>query len=212
MPNTSVHHKHLELEKPQFKLDPLPYAYDILEPIISAETLKYHHDKHHANYVKKLNELVVGSGFEDKPLIEIIKNAEGPLFNNAAQHWNHDFYWKSMTGDKTEHYLNSSLKKIIEVEYTSLELFQKEFEDRATQVFGSGWAWLVMNEGNKLEIMTTKNADNPLRAGLRPLFCCDVWEHAYYLDYQNDRAKYLNKFWNVVNWKFAEENFAGCQQ
>lgn len=213
MPQSQGLYKASEKDKnKQFKLPELPYAYDLLEPVISAETLKYHHDKHHAGYVKKLNELLVGSDFEEKSLVEIIQNAEGPLYNNAAQHWNHDFYWKSMTGTGSENQLGTSLKKIIEVEFGTFADFQKEFEKRAVEIFGSGWAWLVLNEGNKLEIMTTKNADNPLRANVHPLFTCDVWEHAYYLDYQNDRAKYLSKFWQVLNWKFAEDNFADCQQ
>lgn len=217
MPNQSMQNQNEKADltlqsKGQFQLPKLPYAYNILEPVISAETLKYHHDKHHANYVKKLNELLPDSGFENKSLSEIILNAEGPLFNNAAQHWNHDFYWKSMTGEKELNTMSSSFKKVLEDEFVSLEQFKKQFEGRAADLFGSGWAWLVMNERNKLEIMTTKNADNPLKSNLRPLLTCDVWEHAYYIEYRNDRAKYLGQFWNVVNWSFAEENFARCQQ
>lgn len=216
MPNSTTTQSTSQDQNPvnqqPFTLSELPYDYNVLEPIISAETLKFHHDKHHAAYVKKLNELLPGSGFEKSSLSEIIMNAEGPLFNNAAQHWNHDFYWKSMSGDKDEKVLNPSLKKVIEDEFVSLEQFKKEFEGRALSQFGSGWAWLVLNERNKLEILTTSNADNPLRRNLIPLFTCDVWEHAYYIDYRNDRAKYLSRFWEVLNWKFVEENFSRCQQ
>ncbi len=201
-----------QIDQQPFKLSDLPYGYEVLEPIISAETLKFHHDKHHAAYVKKLNELLPGTEFENSSLTNIILNAEGSLFNNAAQHWNHDFYWKSMSGNKEERMLSPSFKKLIEDEFVSFEQFKKEFEGRALGQFGSGWAWLVMNERNKLEILTTKDAENPLRKNLIPLFTCDVWEHAYYIDYRNDRAKYLSRFWEVLNWKFVEENFSRCQQ
>ncbi|MGW8247947.1 MAG: superoxide dismutase [Acidiferrobacterales bacterium] len=186
------------------ELPPLPYALDALEPHISRETLEYHHGKHHAAYVAKLNDGIKGTEFENKSLEDIVRNAEGKLFNNAAQAWNHDFYWHCLSpkGGSAEGELLDAIKQ----QFQSLENFEKEFTTEAANHFGSGWAWLVMDKG-KLAITTTHDADTPLRHGQVPLLTCDVWEHAYYIDYRNKRPDYLQAFWSVVNWHFVNEQF-----
>lgn len=191
----------------EFKLPELPYKKSALKPYISEETLNYHYDKHHAGYVKKLNNLLKDdSAFADNTLEEIISTAKpGPLFNNAAQVWNHTFYWNSMTPDKTRP--QASLIEAIEKSFGSIDKLKKTFSEAATGQFGSGWAWLVKDNNNEVRVLTTKDADTPIRSGIVPLLVCDVWEHAYYLDYQNERAKYIDAFWNVVNWEFAARNF-----
>lgn len=186
------------------ELPPLPYDLDALEPHISRETLEYHHGKHHAAYVAKLNDGIKGTEFENKSLEDIVRNAEGKLFNNAAQAWNHDFYWHCLSpkGGSAEGELLDAIKQ----QFQSLENFEKEFTTEAANHFGSGWAWLVMDKG-KLAITTTHDADTPLRHGQVPLLTCDVWEHAYYIDYRNKRPDYLQAFWSVVNWHFVNEQF-----
>ncbi|MDR3606811.1 MAG: superoxide dismutase [Oligoflexia bacterium] len=190
----------------RFELAPLPYDYNALAPIVSAETLQYHHDKHHQAYVDKLNELLPGSGFEDAPLEDIIKKATGALFNQAGQHWNHDFYWKSMK-PHAKHAPEGTLKSAIEKKWKTIEEFKAAFEKAAVGTFGSGWCWLVKDGQGDLQIVSTSNAENPMRQNLKPLFTCDVWEHAYYIDYRNARAKYVQKFWDVLNWEFVAANF-----
>jgi Fe-Mn family superoxide dismutase len=187
------------------ELPPLPYELDALEPHISKETLEYHHGKHHAAYVAKLNDGIKGTEYEKKSLEEIVRNASGKLFNNAAQAWNHDFYWHCLSpkGGSAEGELLEAIKQ----QYKSLEKFEEEFTTEAANHFGSGWAWLVLDKTGKLAITTTHDADNPLRHGQIPLLTCDVWEHAYYIDYRNKRPDYLKAFWNVVNWHFVNEQF-----
>jgi Fe-Mn family superoxide dismutase len=188
-----------------FQLPPLPYDRKALEPYISEETLNYHYGKHHQAYVNKLNELIAGTKFENLSLEEIIKQSEGPVFNNAAQVWNHTFYWHCMKkgGGKPD----GSLASAIEKTFQSYAEFQEKFTQSALTRFGSGWAWLVQNSDGSLEIMSTSNADTPMVHGKKALLTCDVWEHAYYIDTRNDRAKYVSNFWQVVNWDFATENF-----
>lgn len=189
-----------------FELPALPYERNALEPHISAETLEYHYGKHHQTYVDKLNGLVAGTDNEGKDLEEIIKSAgPGPLFNNAAQVWNHTFYWNSMApnagGEPT-----GALGDAIKAKWGSFDKFKEEFSNSAANNFGSGWTWLVKN-GSELEIVNTSNAATPITDGKTPLITCDVWEHAYYIDYRNARPKYLEAFWKLVNWEFAGKNF-----
>ncbi|MCK5894983.1 MAG: superoxide dismutase [Fe] [Endozoicomonadaceae bacterium] len=190
-----------------FELPPLPYERDALEPSISKETLDYHYGKHHNTYVVKLNGLIEGKELENKSLEEIIKSSEGGVFNNAAQIWNHTFYWHCLSpnggGKPTD-----SLADAINKAFNSFESFQKTFTESAVNNFGSGWTWLVKNSDGTVAIVNTSNAATPLTTDQTPLLTCDVWEHAYYIDYRNVRPDYLAAFWTLVNWKFAEENFA----
>ena len=196
-----------------FTLDPLPYAYEALEPHMSAKTLHIHHDKHHQKYVDKLNELIAGSGFEDRPLDEIIVTAAGrddlkTTFNNAAQTWNHDFFWKSMTPGGSAP--SEELSARIAADMGGLGALHDAFKAAAVGQFGSGWAWLVL-DGGKLAVTNTANAGNPMTSGAVPLLTCDVWEHAYYLDYQNRRLDFVTVFLErLANWAFVEEQLAGA--
>lgn len=187
------------------QLPTLPYEYDALEPHISRETLEYHHDKHHAAYVSKLNDAIAGTEFEQKSLVEIVRNASGKVLNNAAQAWNHEFYWHCLSPDSGN--LEGELLDAVQRQFGSLEKFEEEFTSAAVNHFGSGWAWLVLDEDQKLAIITTHDADTPIRHGQVPLLTCDVWEHAYYIDYRNKRPDYLKGFWNVVNWRFVSEQY-----
>jgi Fe-Mn family superoxide dismutase len=196
-----------------FVLPPLPYAEDSLEPIISANTMSFHYGKHHKAYVDNLNKLITGTEFAGMPLEKIITTTAGKpehvaIFNNAAQAWNHTFYWKSMRpggGGEPPAYL----LKQIEIYFGSLEACKKELVDTAVSQFGSGWAWLAQ-EGDKLKVIKTGNADNPLIRKMNPLVTIDVWEHAYYLDYQNRRADYVNGVIDkLINWDFAAGNLTG---
>ena len=190
-----------------YELPALPYAKDALAPHISEETLEYHYGKHHQTYVTNLNNLVPGTAFEDKTLEEIITSASGPVFNNAAQIWNHTFYWNclSPTGGGEP---AGTLAEVINAAFGSFETFKEEFTKTAVGTFGSGWAWLVKNADGTLAIVSTSNAGNPLTAGQTPLLTCDVWEHAYYIDYRNARPKFVEAFWKLVDWDFVAENFA----
>ncbi len=190
----------------QHQLMELPYAVNALEPHISAETLEYHHGKHHASYVKKLNKQLEGSDFESATLEEIIERASGNLFNNGAQVWNHDFYWNCLSPDGGGK-LEAKLAAAIDDEFGDFDRFRDQFKQTATANFGSGWTWLVKTPTGQLEVVNTDDADNPLRKGLRPLLTCDVWEHAYYIDYRNARADYIEAFWKLVNWEFVAANF-----
>jgi len=188
-----------------YELPDLPYAKNELEPHISAETLEYHHDKHHATYVTKLNGLLPGSEFENASLEDIIQKAPaGGIFNNGAQVWNHTFYFNCMSpnggGEPT-----GALADAINSAFGSFDAFKEKFNESAVGNFGSGWTWLVQNDAGAVEIVNTSNAGNPLRDGKHPLLTCDVWEHAYYIDYRNARPKYLENFWNVVNWDFVSQ-------
>ncbi|WP_019452162.1 superoxide dismutase [Fe] [Cupriavidus sp. BIS7] len=188
-------------------LPPLPYAHDALAPHISKETLEFHHDKHHQTYVTNLNNLIKGTEFESATLEAIVKKSSGGIFNNAAQVWNHTFYWESMKpnggGQPT-----GALADAINAKWGSFDKFKEEFTKVAVGTFGSGWAWLVKKADGSLDLVSTSNAATPLTTDAKPLLTCDVWEHAYYIDYRNARPKYVEAFWNVVNWDFASKNFA----
>jgi Fe-Mn family superoxide dismutase len=190
----------------EHKLPELPYAKDALAPYISAETLDFHYGKHHKTYVDNLNKLIPGTEFEKLTLEEIIKKAPaGGIFNNSAQIWNHTFYWNSLAphaGGEPSGELAAAISK----SFGSFAQFKEKFSTAATTIFGSGWAWLAKNADGSLEIVQASNAGNPLKDGKKPLLTCDVWEHAYYIDYRNARAKYVEAFWNLVNWKFAAQN------
>jgi superoxide dismutase, Fe-Mn family len=189
-----------------FELPPLPYAQDALEPHISAETLEYHYGKHHNTYVTNLNKLTEGTDNAGKSLEAIIKSASGGLFNNAAQVWNHTFYWNclSPTGGGAP---SGALAAAIDEAFGSFETFKEKFSTSAATNFGSGWTWLVKGADGKLAIVNTSNAGCPITDGVTPVLTCDVWEHAYYIDYRNARPKYVEAFWNLVNWDFAAANF-----
>jgi len=189
-----------------FELPKLPYAEDALAPVISKETIQYHYGKHHQAYVTNLNNLVVGTEFEGRNLEEIIKCAKGGLFNNAAQVYNHTFYWNCFTPKKTE--ASSLLKAALIEKFGSVEEFQKQFSAAAIGTFGSGWAWLVKDSLGKIEIVTTSNAGCPITDNKKPLLTFDVWEHAYYIDYRNARPKHIEALWGIVNWDFVSEQFA----
>ena len=191
-----------------FELPALPYEKNALEPHISAETLEYHHGKHHATYVTKLNGLVEGTDMANMSLEEIVKNSDGGVFNNAAQIWNHTFYWNSLSpnggGAPT-----GALADAINAKWGSFDDFKAAFNDKAVNNFGSSWTWLVKTADGGLDIVNTSNAATPLtEAGVTPLMTVDLWEHAYYIDYRNLRPKYLEGFWALINWDFAAENFA----
>ncbi len=190
-----------------FELPKLPYALNALEPHISKETLEYHYGKHHQAYVTNLNNLVPSSKYEGLALEDIIKKADGGIFNNAAQVWNHTFYWHCLSSDGGGE-PSGDLAAAINAAFGNFAAFREEFSKVAATTFGSGWAWLV-KANNKLAIVSSSNANNPLRDGQTPLLTCDVWEHAYYIDYRNARPKYIEAFWNLVNWDFVASNFAG---
>jgi Fe-Mn family superoxide dismutase len=188
------------------ELPPLPYAIDALAPHISKETLEYHHGKHHKTYVDNLNKLIPGTEFENLSLEDIVRKSSGGMFNNAAQIWNHTFYWKCLApnaGGKP----TGALAAAIDKTFGSFDAFKEKFSQTAIGTFGSGWGWLVKNASGGVEVVSTSNAGCPLTAGQTPLLTCDVWEHAYYIDYRNARAKYVETFWNLVNWDFVARNF-----
>ena len=180
----------------------LPYPGNALEPHISAETLEYHYGKHHASYVKKLNMQIPGTEFESAPLEEIIRTASDDIFNNAAQVWNHTFYWNCLSPDGGGK-PTGSLARSIDQTFGSFTGFKDGFTESAATNFGSGWTWLVKKPDGALEIVNTGNAGNPMTDGRQPLLTCDVWEHAYYIDYRNARRKYIDAFWKLVNWAFV---------
>ncbi|HPF45067.1 MAG TPA: Fe-Mn family superoxide dismutase [Syntrophomonadaceae bacterium] len=189
----------------EHQLPALPYSNDALEPVISKETIEYHYGKHHQTYVTNLNKLIVGTEFENLPLEEIIKKSSGGIFNNAAQVYNHTFYWNCLA-PKAGGEPAGKLAEAINEAFGSFDVFKEKFSATAVGIFGSGWAWLVKNADGKLEIISTSNAGNPLTENKKPLLTCDVWEHAYYIDYRNARASYVEKFWNLVNWDFVASN------
>jgi Fe-Mn family superoxide dismutase len=190
------------------QLPDLPFAEKALEPHISAETLRYHHGKHHAAYVTNLNKLIDGTKYESMTLEEVIRKSEGGVFNNAAQIFNHTFYWSCLTPDSPGN-PTGQLAKAIDQEYGSFDAFKEKFSQTAITTFGSGWGWLVRNADGSLDLASTSNAGTPLTAGQTPLLTCDVWEHAYYIDYRNARPDYVKAFWELVNWEFVAKNFAG---
>ena len=186
-----------------FELPVLPWAEDALEPYISKETISFHYGKHHAAYVSKLNELVPGSRFENASLETIVKEAEGGIYNNGAQVWNHTFYWNCLSAEGG----GAPFGKVgdaIERDFGSFNQFKEQFTQAAATLFGAGWAWLVSDRAGKLSIVQESNAGNPMRKGLSPLLTCDVWEHAYYIDKRNRRPAYIDDFWKIVNWKAVE--------
>lgn len=188
-----------------FELPTLPYPKDALSPHISEETLNYHHGKHHQAYVTNLNKLVAGTEFENATLEEIIVKASGGIFNNGAQVWNHTFYWNGLSprgGGAPSGALGGAIAKA----FGSFEEFKNQFTQTAVTTFGSGWAWLVKRPDGSLALESTSNAGNPMQKGNTPLLTCDVWEHAYYIDYRNARPDYVKAFWNLVNWEFVEKN------
>ena len=191
-----------------FELPPLPYAKNALAPTISEETIEYHYGKHHQTYVTNLNNLVKGSEFEAMGLEDIVRESSGGVFNNAAQVWNHTFYWNCLKpgggGAPT-----GALAAAIDKAFGSFAAFKEKFSSSAVGNFGSGWTWLVKNADGSLEVLNTSNAGTPMTSGKTALLTCDVWEHAYYVDYRNARAKYVESFWGLVNWDFAAKNFAG---
>ncbi len=190
-----------------FSLPKLPYAPNALEPVISENTINFHFGKHHQAYVNNVNNLIAGTEFENATLEEIIKKAEGGIFNNGAQVWNHTFYFMQFNPDGCKE-PKDELKAAIEGKFGSFDAFKDAFSKAAATLFGSGWAWLVVDENGELEIVQTSNAANPLRDGKKPLLTCDVWEHAYYLDKQNARPAYVADFWKIVDWKVISERFA----
>jgi superoxide dismutase, Fe-Mn family len=183
----------------KFSLLELPYAHNALEPVISEKTISFHYGKHHLTYVNNLNGLTPGTEFENADLDTIVKKSEGPIFNNAAQIWNHNFYFLSLTPNKGTS-PSVALAKAIDAAFGSFDAFKDEFGKAAVTVFGSGWAWLVKDSEGKLSIVKESNAGNPLTRGLVPLLTFDVWEHAYYIDYQNRRADYVAALWELVDW------------
>ena len=191
-----------------FELPPLPYAKNALAPTISEETIEYHYGKHHQTYVTNLNNLVKGSEFEAMGLEDIVRKSSGGVFNNAAQVWNHTFYWNCLKpgggGAPT-----GALAAAIDKAFGSFAAFKEKFSSSAVGNFGSGWTWLVKNADGSLEVLNTSNAGTPMTSGKTALLTCDVWEHAYYVDYRNARAKYVESFWGLVNWDFVAKNFAG---
>jgi len=189
-----------------YQLPALPYENDALEPHISRETLEFHYGKHHQAYVTNLNNLVIGTEFEGLALEDVVKQSSGAIFNNSAQIWNHSFYWNCLapsgggepSGDVAQAIANA---------FGSFDAFKEKFTASAVGNFGSGWTWLVKNSDGTVEIVNTSNAETPLTTDKQPLLTCDVWEHAYYIDYRNARPKYVESFWNLVNWEFVAQNF-----
>ncbi len=190
-----------------FTLPELPYKLDALKPFLSEEQMTFHYTKHHAAYFNKLNSLVEGKPEASMPLEEIVGKSSGAIFNNAAQAWNHTFFWHCMSpsgGGKP----SGKLAEAIERDFNSFDAFKEAFSNAAATLFGSGWAWLAADAQGKLEIMALSNADTPLKHGKQAILTLDVWEHAYYIDYRNDRPKFIAGFWDVINWKEAESLFA----
>ncbi len=191
-----------------FELPKLPYELDALQPYISKETLEYHYGKHHQAYVTNLNNLIKDTEFASMSLEDIIMKSSGGMFNNAAQVWNHTFYWHCMT-PKSNGQPSGALADAINKKFGSFDEFKKAFTQSAITCFGSGWTWLVKNAQGELEIVNTSNAGLPMKDGKQALLTCDVWEHAYYIDYRNLRAKYVENFWQLTNWDFVAKNFEG---
>jgi len=191
----------------QHTLPPLPYSMDALAPHISRETLEFHYGKHHQTYVTNLNNLIKGTAFEEADLEDIVRKSSAGIFNNAAQVWNHTFYWNSLTphgGGQAK----GDLAAAIDAKWGSFEAFREAFTKSAIGNFGSSWTWLVKKPDGSVDIVNTSNAATPLTTEDKPLLTCDLWEHAYYIDHRNRRPDYLNGFWALLNWEFAEHNFA----
>jgi superoxide dismutase, Fe-Mn family len=190
----------------RFELPTLPFKTDALAPYISEKTLEFHYSRHHQIYVSNLNNLITGTKFENTDLVSIIKTSDGSLYNNASQVWNHTFYFESLI-PAGKNKLQGQFANVINGSFGSVTLFREIFIKASLSLFGSGWVWLIWNPKGSVEIIQESNAGNPLSKGLIPLLTCDVWEHAYYLDYQNRRSDYLNAFWNLINWDMVEKRF-----
>lgn len=188
------------------ELPDLPYPRDALEPHISKKTLDFHYGKHHKGYVDNLNKLIDGTEYEEMDLEHIVKGASGPIYNNAAQVWNHTFFWKCMKPEAKPLDPESKIAKGLDRHFGGYDKFREKFTDEAKKLFGAGWVWLVVDKGDP-KIKQMKNADEPLSKGMDPILVLDVWEHAYYLDFQNDRAKYVESFFKLIDWEFAEKNW-----
>jgi Fe-Mn family superoxide dismutase len=191
----------------EHKLPELPYALDALAPHISKETLEFHYGKHHQTYITNLNNLIKGTEFENLGLEDIVRKSAGGMFNNAAQVWNHTFYWMGLS-PKGGGEPSGALAAAINAKWGSFAKFKEEFTKVSVGTFGSGWGWLVKKADGSLDLVSTSNAATPLTGADKPLLTCDVWEHAYYIDYRNARPKYVEAFWNLVNWDFVAKNFA----
>lgn len=189
-----------------FELPKLPYALDALEPVISKTTLEFHYGKHHQAYITNLNNLIKGTEFENADLETIVKKSEGGIFNNGAQVWNHTFYFMSFSPNGGGQ-PSGELAKAIDAAFGSFDNFKTEFSQAAATLFGSGWAWLVKKADGSLAIVKESNAGNPMRDGLAPILTCDVWEHAYYLDKQNARPKYIEDFWKIIDWNIVSDRY-----
>lgn len=190
----------------RFELPELPYEMNSLEPYISRETMEYHYGKHHRSYLANLNKIVQGTKFKNLDLQTIIKISDGQIFNNASLVWNHTFYFESLK-PSTSNTLNNSFAEKIKSSFGSVTFLKNAFIRTADSLFGAGWIWLVLNEKGYIEIMPKGNAGNPLRLGYIPLLACDVWEHAYYLDYRNRCDDYIESFWNLINWEVVERRY-----
>ena len=188
-----------------YTLPPLPYAHDALEPKMSQETIDYHYGKHLQTYIDNLNRLTAGTPFENVPLEELILTTHGPIFNNAAQVWNHTFFFNTLTPVK--HEMPQLLTEAIVRDFGSVPAFEEKFKKAAMEIFGSGWAWLAADRKGRLHIIQESNAGNPLKAGYRPLLTMDVWEHAYYIDHRNRRAAYVDNCWDLINWRKVAERY-----
>ena len=191
-----------------FTLINLPYSNEDLSPVISSQTLSFHHGKHLQTYVNNLNNLMKDSGFENSTLEEIVKKSSGAIFNNAGQILNHNLYFLQFQKVKEDNKPEGKIAELINRDFKSFEDFKDEFSKKSAGLFGSGWVWLSLNTDGKLEISQEQNAQNPITRGNIPLLTIDVWEHAYYLDYQNRRAEYIEKFWSIINWKEVEKRLA----
>jgi Fe-Mn family superoxide dismutase len=189
----------------KFELPDLPFDKKALEPVISEETLDYHHGKHHQAYVNKLNNLIEGKEFENMKLEQIIKNSEGGVFNNSAQTFNHTFFWNCMSPKGGGAPTGKALEEINKA-FGSFDQFKEQFSNAAATLFGSGWAWLAKSDSGELEILQMSNAGTPIKINKKPVLTIDVWEHAYYIDYRNARPKFIEKFWDIVNWDFVNQN------
>lgn len=192
-----------------FSLSKLPFEMDALEPHMSRETLEYHYGKHHAGYVKKLNAAVEQqSELQGRSLEELVRDSQGGVFNNAAQVWNHTFFWNCLCPGSEQTRPGEALQNALESEFGSIDAFKTAFADAAAANFGSGWTWLVLNAGDGIEILNTDDADTPIRnPRVTPLMTLDVWEHAYYIDYRNDRARFIDNFWSILDWETVSERF-----
>lgn len=187
----------------EFILPKLKFELDALKPHLSKETLEYHYGKHHKTYVDNLNGLVQNKPEANKSLEQLVKESTGPLFNNAAQHWNHSFYWNCLA-PKGGGEPKGKLQELFKKNFGSFADLKTKFTDASVKLFGSGWAWIVKKSDGSLEIVQTTNAENPMKNNATPILTCDVWEHAYYIDYRNARAKYVEAFWNIINWEYVE--------